>query len=97
MIRAQEQYSVGMAGDSLPPAGRASGLSIYMEGMGWAAGIYTLVILLALLVFNPSLTHTKPGKMIIVINWVLVIALIENPQWIDNRSKFFWESPALPC
>jgi len=88
MIHAQEHYQLGWRATAcLLLAGLADFL-FYMEGMGWAAGIYTFIILLALLFFNPGLAHTKPGKVIITINWILVFALIENPSGLTITLSF---------
>jgi Domain of unknown function (DUF4153) len=88
MIHVREQYQAGWRSVAcLLLAGLADFL-FYAEGMGWAAGIYTFIILGALLFFNPGLSHTKPGKIIIVINWVLVFALIENPSGLTITLSF---------
>jgi len=88
MVYAQEQYQLGgRVIACLLLAGLADFL-FYLEGMGWTAGIYTLMILLALLFFNPGLAHTNPGKVIITINCVLVLALIENPNGLTITMSF---------
>ena len=88
MIHATEQYQLGWRAVScLLLAGLADFL-FYMEGMGWAVGIYTFIILCALLFFNPGLAHTRPGKVIIIINWILVFALIENPSGLTITLSF---------
>ncbi len=88
MIHAQEQYQLGgRAVACLLLAGLADFL-FYMEGMGWAVGIYTFIISWALLFFNPGLAHTKPGKVIIAINCVLVLALVENPSGLTISLSF---------
>jgi hypothetical protein len=89
VIYTQEQYQLGWrAVACLLLAGLADFL-FYMEGMGWAVGIYIFIILWALLFFNPGLTHTKPCKVVIVINCVLVFALIENPSGLTITLSFF--------
>jgi hypothetical protein len=89
MIQKQEQYRLGWRATAcLLLAGLADFL-FYMEGMGWAVGIYTFLILFVLLFFNPGLTHTRPGKVIIAINCVLVFALIENPSGLTITLSFF--------
>jgi hypothetical protein len=63
-------------------------LLFYNEGLGWTAGFYTFVILSALLFFNPSLIYTRPNKVIIAINFVWVLALIENPSGLTLTLAF---------
>ena len=88
MIYAREQYQAGWrAMLCLLLAGLADFL-FYMEGLGWAVGIYTFIILWALLFFNPGLAHTTPGKVVIAINTVLVFALIENPSGLTITLSF---------
>jgi hypothetical protein len=88
MIHAGEQYQLGWRATAcLLLAGLADFL-FYTEGMGWAVGIYTFLILWALLFFNPGLGHTRPGKVIIAINCVLVFALIENPSELTITLSF---------
>ena len=88
MIHTQEQYQLGWrAGACLLLAGLADFL-FYMEGLGWAVGIYTFIILWTLVFFNPGLAHTLQGKVIIAINCVLVFALIENPSGLSITLSF---------
>jgi len=88
MNYAREQYQLGWRATAcLLLAGLADFL-FYMEGMGWAVGIYTFLILWALLFFNPGLAHTKPGKVIIAVNCIFVFALIENPSGLTITLSF---------
>jgi hypothetical protein len=88
MIQAREQYQLGWrAMACLLLAGLADFL-FYMEDMGWAVGIYTFLILWALLFFNPGLSHTRPGKVIIAVNCIFVFALIENPSGLTITLSF---------
>jgi hypothetical protein len=88
MIQAREQHQAGWrAMACLLLAGLADFL-FYMEGLGWAVGIYTFIILWALLFFNPGLAHTTPGKVVIAINSVLVFALIESPSGLTITLSF---------
>ena len=88
MIHAQERYQLGWRATAcLLLAGLADFL-FYREDMGWVTGIYLLLILIALLLFNPGLAHTKPGKVIVAINCVLVFALIENPSGLTIVLSF---------
>ncbi|MDH5763991.1 MAG: DUF4173 domain-containing protein [Nitrospinota bacterium] len=63
-------------------------LLFYNEGLGWTAGFFTFVILSTLLFFNPSLVLTRPNKVIIAINFVWVLALIENPSGLTLTLAF---------
>jgi Domain of unknown function (DUF4153) len=88
MIHAQEQYQLGWRAMACLLLAVLADLLFYMEGVGWTAGIYIFVILFALLLFNPGLTHTRPGKVIFTVNLVLVIALIENPSGLTITLSF---------
>ncbi|HKI48874.1 MAG TPA: DUF4173 domain-containing protein [Desulfobacteria bacterium] len=88
MIHAREQYQLGWRVTTCFLLAGLADFLFYMEGMGGAAGIYTFIILLALLFFNPGLAHNKPGKVIVTINWVLVFALIENPSGLTITLSF---------
>lgn len=87
-MQAQEQYQLGgRAVACLLLAGLAD-LLFYMEGIGWTVGFYNFVILIAVLFFNRSLAQSKPNKIVIAINWVLVLALIENPSGLTMFLSF---------
>jgi hypothetical protein len=88
MVYAQEQYQLGWRAIACLLLAALADLLFYLEGMGWTAGIYSFIILLALLFFNPGLAHTKPGKVIISINWILVFALIEDPSGLTITLSF---------
>ena len=88
MTHAQERYQLGgRATACLLLAGLAD-LLFYMEGMGWTVGLYTFAVLFALLFFNSSMAHTQAGKVTIAVNFVLVLALIENPSGLTLTLSF---------
>lgn len=88
MIHAQERYQLGWRATACLLLAGLGDFLFYMEDLGWVTGIYLLLILIALLIFNPGLAHTKPGKVIVAINCVLAFALIENPSGLTVSLSF---------
>lgn len=85
---AQERYQLGgRAVACLLLAGLAD-FMFYREGVGWTAAIYTFSVLFAMLFFNRSLAQSKPNRMIIAINLVLILALIESPSGLTVTLSF---------
>ena len=60
MVYAQERYRLGWRATACLLLAALADFLFYMEDAGWVAGIYTLLILFGLLLFNPGLAHTKP-------------------------------------
>jgi hypothetical protein len=88
MTHTQERYQLGWRATACLLLAGLADLLFYMEGMGWTVGFYVFTVLSALLFFNSSLVHTKTGKVTIAINFILMLALIENPSGLTITLSF---------